>query len=150
MPHIHLLLGVIISNILQVNSNLDLLFLLGCILPDADIIPGFLQKKNHRTYFSHYPIIWLFFTVLALVLRSDIYWFFLGGFIHVISDILDWKVYIFAPFSNYSMSIFNFNPEEILKESSPKTSIKNYYQKPQVLIIELFIFLLGLVSIISN
>jgi hypothetical protein len=147
MPHIHLIIGLIIANILHINFSLNLLLILGCVLPDTDIILGFLQKKNHRTYFSHYPITWLFFAIIALIFRSDIYWFFLGGFIHVISDIFDWNVLIFAPFSAYRFSLLNFDPEEILSESSPKTSIRNYYQKPQVQIFELLILLLGAISI---
>ena len=148
MPHIHLIIGLIIVNVLHIDYSVNLLFLLGCILPDADIIVGIQRKRNHRTFFTHYPIFWISLTIFAVFLDSIFSWFFLGGVVHVLSDVLDWKVFLFAPFSGYSASVFNLNPNEILSNLSPKTSILSYYQQPQIIFSEVIIFLLGVVSFI--
>ena len=150
MPHIHLLIGIIFVNTLQIDSFSNMLLILGCVLPDADIFLGILQKKNHRTYFPHYPMVWIFLTSFSFLLKSNFYWFFLGGFIHLMSDMIDWNVYIFAPFSNYSVSFLNLDPLEILEEPNPVNFIQNYYRKKQIIVIELIIFLFGVFTLIWN
>ncbi len=150
MPHIHLLIGYICANTANLNSFFSLLLICGSFLPDFDILPAIFQKKNHRTYFTHYPLIWFFLSFLALLLKLDIFWFFLGGVLHTLSDVIDWKVYIFAPFSDFSFSLFDFNPKDILKESSPKTSLLGYYKQPQIVFTELLIILIGILIFINT
>ncbi|MHA1976994.1 MAG: zinc dependent phospholipase C family protein [Candidatus Hodarchaeales archaeon] len=148
MPHIHLIISLILVNILHLDSYSNLLFIFGCIFPDVDFILGMLQKKNHRTYFPHYPLVWIFFSGLALLVKSNFYWFFLGGIIHLISDLIDWEVFIFAPFSCYSVSLLKLDPVEILNGERPVDFIKKYYQKQHIMIIEVLIFLFGIATFI--
>ncbi len=139
-PHIHLLLGLIIVNSLELNNLPFLLFVLGSIFPDIDIILGILQKKNHRTFVSHFPMIWLFFSLISAFFKLDVYWFFMAGFLHLLVDVLDWEVYLFMPFSNFKLSLFSLDPEAILQGKTFSEQVVLYYRQKKIIFTELMIF----------
>ena len=149
-PHIHLLLGLIIANSLELSNLPLLLFVLGSIIPDIDIILGILQKKNHRTFVSHFPMIWLFLSLISVFLKLDVYWFFMGGFLHLLVDVLDWEVYLLMPFSNYKLSLFSLDPEAILQGKTFREQVVLYYHQKKIIFAELIIFGMFIFSIILS
>ena len=149
-PHIHLLLGLIIANILELNNLPLLLFVLGSIIPDIDIILGILQKKNHRTFVSHFPMIWLFFSLISAFFKLDVYWFFMAGFLHLLVDVLDWEVYVLMPFSNFKLSLFSLDPEAILQGKTFSEQVILYYRQKKIIFTELILFGLFIFFIILS
>ena len=149
-PHIHLLLGLIIAYSLELNNLPLLLFVFGSIFPDIDIILGILWKKNHRTFVSHFPMIWLFFFLISAFLKLDVYWFFMAGFLHLLVDVLDWEVYLLMPFSNFKLSLFSLDPEEILQGKTFREQVVMYYRQKKIIFAELIIFGMFIFSIILS
>ncbi len=146
-PHIHLLIGIIIANSLELKDLPLLLFILGNIFPDIDIILGILLKKNHRTFVSHFPMIWLVLALISAFLTIEIYWFFVAGFIHLLVDVLDWEVYLLMPFSNFKLSLFSLDPVAILQGKTFTEQVVLYYQQKKIIFTELIIFGLFMFSI---
>ncbi|MHA2112308.1 MAG: metal-dependent hydrolase [Candidatus Hodarchaeales archaeon] len=149
-PHIHLLLGIIITNSLELNNLPLLLFVLGSIFPDIDIILGILWKKNHRKFVSHFPMIWLFFSLISAFLKIDVYWFFMAGFLHLLVDVLDWEVYLLMPISNFKLSLFSLDPEAILQGKTFSEQVVLYYHQKRIIFTELIIFGMFIFSIYQN
>ena len=149
-PHIHLLLGLIIANSLELNNLPLLLFVLGSIFPDIDIIFSIFWKKNHRTFVSHFPMIWLFFSLISAFLKLDVYWFFMAGFLHLLVDVLDWEVYLFMPFSNFKLSLFSLDPEAILQGKTFSEQVVLYYHQKKIIFTELIIFGMFIFSIVLS
>ncbi len=147
LPHIHLLIGMIIANYLELN-DLAIFFVIGSILPDLDWILGIVWKKNHREFATHYPMLWLVFSLIAVFFRLDIAWLFVAGFIHLLVDVVDWEVYLLRPFSNFKWSLFSLNPAIILQQDKTfKEQIVLYYQQKNIIYIELIVFGIFLFSI---
>ncbi|MHA1543047.1 MAG: metal-dependent hydrolase [Candidatus Hodarchaeales archaeon] len=149
-PHIHLLLGLIIANSLELNNLPLLLFVLGSIFPDIDIIFSIFWKKNHRTFVSHFPMIWLFFCLISAFLKLDVYWFFMAGFLHLLVDVLDWEVYLLMPFSNFKLSLFSLDPEAILQGKTFSEQVVLYYHQKKIIFTELIIFGMFIFSIVLS
>lgn len=149
-PHIHLLLGLIIANSLELNNLPLLLFVLGSIFPDIDIIFSIFWKKNHRTFVSHFPMIWLFFSLISAFLKLDVYWFFMAGFLHLLVDVLDWEVYLLMPFSNFKLSLFSLDPEAILQGKTFSEQVVLYYHQKKIIFTELIIFGMFIFSIVLS
>ena len=149
-PHIHLMVGFILADCLKLKDLPLILFILGSVIPDFDIIFGILRKKNHRTFFSHFPLIWLFLTLISVILQLDAYWFFVAGFIHLLVDVLDWEVFLLGPFLSFSWSLFSLNPETILIDKTFREQIGLYYQQKQIIWTELIIFGMTIVSLILS
>lgn len=145
-PHIHLLLGIILAKSLELKDLPLLLFILGSLFPDIDIILGILWKKNHRTFITHFPMIWLILTLISAFLKLEIYWFFVAGFIHLLVDVLDWEVYLLMPFSNFKLSLFSLDPITILEGKTFSEQVVLYYQQKKIIFIELMIFSLFIFS----
>lgn len=153
MPHIHFFIGIIISLSLEfelISAQAVPLFIIGSIVPDIDIIPGIILKTNHRTFWSHYLTFYLALTLLSSIFIPVIFWFFLGGTIHILTDIIDWEIYPLAPLSNFKVSIFNLNYNQISTSKNFLSYIKQYYSESKVVFTEIcVIFLCGLVLIVK-
>lgn len=149
MPHIHLLAGLIGMNLLKqwnINNLSQIMFLIGSIFPDIDLVYSLITKRNHREFITHFPLFWLFLGIFTTFFLFDTVWFFIGTLIHVFIDIIDWNVYLFGPFTKYSFTILNLDYEKITKDKRLMKSIQNYYSNRKILIIESTILLLFFLS----
>jgi hypothetical protein len=146
LPHIHILIGLIVKNSLQLEGFLSLLVILGSIFPDVDILFGLYLKKNHRLFFTHYPSFWILTSFLSVIFDSQIYWFCLAGLLHTLVDVIDWDIYLFQPISNRKFSILSLNPTEVLHTSSLIEFITNYYRHHQIVFVEVVLAILCLFS----
>ncbi|MHA1444071.1 MAG: metal-dependent hydrolase [Candidatus Hodarchaeales archaeon] len=147
LPHIHLILGIILVNYLELNDLSSFFVILGSLLPDLDLILGTLWKKNHRTFISHYPLVWLFFALFFAFLRLDIYWLFVAGFIHLLVDVIDWEVYLLRPISNFKWSLFSSDPFVIIQGKTFREQIVLYYRQKKIICTELIVFGMFLLSL---
>ena len=150
MPHIHLIIGIIFANILGLEQISCVFFLFGSILPDFDSMIGVLTHRNHRSLFTHYPLLWLFLSLLSGILRLEIFWLFLGGLLHLLTDILDWEVYVLRPFSDLKISILSLDPETLIEDKSIKEQLILYYKQRKIICTELIIFGIGIISILMR
>lgn len=150
MPHIHIIIGLMLNNTLHLEFYPSLFVLIGSVLPDADFIVAFLVKKNHRSFFTHYPIVWVLATVVSSLFSSILFWFFLAGLIHTVVDVVDWDVFIYRPISDRKYSLLSLDPTEVLQTNSIIKSIVNYYGNHQIILIELVIIILCILSFLIN
>ncbi len=139
MPHIHLLLGIASANIFYswgVNSSSLLWFILGSVIPDIDYFLNLLMKKNsHRQLLTHYPLLYLVAAVFLGYWGSiDFVWFCCGALIHLFIDIIDWEMYLLAPFSYRSFSFLNL---DYTKEKSFFSNLQYYYRNRKIMILEI-------------
>ena len=147
LPHIHLILGIMIVNFLELNDLSSFFIILGSILPDLDLILGILWKRNHRTFISHYPLIWLSLSLIFVFLSLEIYWLFVAGFIHLLVDVIDWEVYLLRPVTNFKWSLFSLDPFVILQGKTFREKILLYYQNRKIICTELIVFGMFFLSI---
>ena len=149
MPHIHLLMGILVGLFLK-NFGFDnsyiLAFIIGSIIPDIDIVLAYYQNKNHRHIFLHFPLFWLSLSFFFLLIKSPFFWVSLGGFFHLVIDLIDWEIFFFAPFWMKGFSILNLDYSEIFENKTRYQSLKHYYSKRGIILIELFI----VISLILN
>ena len=100
----------------------------GSIAPDIDLIYYYFSGNphlDHHTYFTHFPVFWIALLLISLVwLESNSYRsqapslafiFILGGFIHIILDIIAGYLWWFAPFVDEAYSLENYAPQGLLK-----------------------------------
>ena len=141
MPHVHLLLGLSCTNILaifHVEPLFLLLFILGNIIPDIDLIfSRFSKYKNHRKLLTHFPSIYLIGSILSFLISIPTFWVFLGCFLHTLTDILDFEIYPLAPICTNSYSIIGINYENIASQGSFFHFLKAYYKNQKVIAFEL-------------
>lgn len=147
LPHIHLILGILLVNSLELNDISIFFVILGSVLPDLDLLLGILWKKNHRTFISHYPLVWLFLSLFFAFLRLDIYWLFVAGFIHLLVDVIDWEVYLLRPISNFKWSLFSLDPLVIIHGKTFREQIALYYREKKIICTELIVFGMFLLSV---
>jgi hypothetical protein len=140
LPHIHFLLGLILVDCLGLNAFSSFLVILGSILPDLDWILGTVTKKNHRTFLSHYPMIWLLLAIFSFFMSLEVYWLFIAGFIHLLADVIDWEVYLLKPISDFKWSLFSLDPLVFIQDKTFKEQIILYYQQKKIICTELIIF----------
>jgi len=140
----------IIVNSLDLNELSSFFVILGSVLPDLDLILGSFWKRNHRTFISHYPLVWLSISLIFAFLRLEVYWLFMAGFIHLLVDVIDWEVYLLRPFSNLKWSLFSLDPLAILEGKTFREQIVLYYQNKRIICTELIIFGMLLLSISLN
>jgi hypothetical protein len=143
MPHVHLYFGIlnaIIFTIFGVNPNYVILFVIGSVLPDIDFVYMLFSKKNHRTFFTHYPITYLIGALVTSFFTFPFFWCFYGCFLHTILDVYDFEIYPFAPFFDYSVSILNLNYEKIAINSSFLGFIRSYYKNTRIILLEVILF----------
>jgi hypothetical protein len=119
---------------------------MGSILPDFDIIIGLKKNQNHRQLWTHYPLFWLIMAFFAFLLYQPITWLFLAGFIHVIIDVIDWNVYLLAPFSFKTYSILGLNKEQYLLGKTFQKFVLKYYTNLGILLAEFSIISLCILS----
>ena len=147
MPHIHLLLGIASVNIFYswgVNSSSLLWFILGSVVPDIDYFLNLLIRKNsHRQLLTHYPLLYLVAAIFLGFWGSITFvWFCFGALVHLSIDIIDWKMYLLAPFSNRSVSFLNL---DYTKGKSFFSNLQFYYKNRNIVILEIIsLFIFGL------
>ncbi len=144
MPHIHLLLGIASANIFcswGVNSSSLLWFILGSVIPDIDYFLNlFIKKNSHRQLFTHYPLLYLVAAVFLGFWGSiPSVWVCFGALVHLLIDIIDWEMYLLAPFSNRSFSFLNL---DYAKGKSLFSNLKDYYKNRNIKILELMSLLI--------
>ncbi len=149
MPHVHLLVGLICANILVFggddHSN-SIWFILGSVLPDIDFIFNLIIEKNsHRQLLTHFPVIYLSGALLLGILGLPLCWFFLGALGHTIVDVIDWEIYLFAPFSKKPFTILGLDYEKMATKGSANL-LKKYYQEKRILVLELFVLFLWIIT----
>ncbi|MFX1285980.1 MAG: metal-dependent hydrolase [Promethearchaeota archaeon] len=152
MPHVHLLLGITSVNILAYwgydPSNL-IWFVVGSIFPDIDYIFNLvIRKRSHRQLPTHFLLLYLLgvfgFGIWGL---SPLFWFFLGALYHILVDVIDWEIYLLAPFSNKSFSILNLDYEKISKQKAFVNFFKYYYHNRKIILLEIFTIILWIWSL---
>ncbi len=105
--------------------------LFGSIAPDFDLIYFLVFSDNidqatqtyttHHTYITHFPIFWLSLLIISFLwmkwsrhrsqAASLAVIFTLGGFIHMILDVIADSTLVFAPFDNKAYSLENTFPD---------------------------------------
>lgn len=152
MPHVHLLVGLIGANILVfggVNHSNSMWFILGSILPDIDFIINRITKKNsHRQLLTHFPLTYLSGALLLGIFGVlPQFWLLIGALCHTVVDVIDWEVYLLAPFSKKQFILIDLNYEEITRKGNIPNFLKNYYQENQIIVIEILVFVLWVLSL---
>ncbi|UCE13637.1 MAG: metal-dependent hydrolase [Candidatus Heimdallarchaeota archaeon] len=143
MPHFHLILGITGGIILEKWGVISVAYfvwlILGSVAPDLDIFFSFLIKdQNHRRLPTHFPLPYLVgIFVFGFLGYPSFCWFFLGALLHVIIDVGDWGIFLFAPFSMNSYSLINLSYEELTKGKTVWKFIQNYYQNSLIVILEI-------------
>ena len=153
MPHIHFISGIIVGLLLNLHitsSEAFILFIIGNILPDIDILMGFYLKTNHRTFITHYISFYLFMAILSYMFLPTFFWLVLGGIVHVLIDIIDWGVYPLAPFSNHKISLFDLDYNEISSSKTFLGYLKNYYNTSSIIKTEVVVVLISIVVILAK
>lgn len=152
MPHVHLLVGLIGANLLvfggETHSN-SMWFILGSTLPDIDYIFNIIIKKNsHRQLPTHFPLIYMSGALLLGIFGLlPQFWLFLGAFCHTFLDIIDWEIYLLAPFSFNTFSIFGLDFKEMAKKGNITNFLKNYYQERKIIVIEIIFLALWIFTL---
>jgi len=151
MPHVHLLIGLIGANIFMftgAHHTYSMWFVLGSVLPDIDYSFNIILKKNsHRELPTHFPLMYFFGAfILGILGLFPLSVLFFGGLVHTLLDIIDWKIYVLAPLSKRSLTILGLDYKEIAKRGNINSFLKNYYQKKQIIVIEILIFILWITS----
>jgi hypothetical protein len=95
-------------------------------------------------------MIWLFLSLISVFLKLDVYWFFMGGFLHLLVDVLDWEVYLLMPFSNFKLSLFSLDPEAMLQDKTFIEQVVLYYRQKKIIFTELIIFGMFIFSIVLS
>jgi hypothetical protein len=113
---------------------------LGSLFPDIDILYGYITKQNHRSFLTHYPITWLSIGCFFGLMGLTIFWFFVGAFIHILIDLIDWEIYILAPFFMVSFSLLKLDYKEMIESGSIVDFFLGYYQNKSVIYLEVMIF----------
>ncbi len=152
MPHVHFFFGIssaIIFTILGVNNNYGILLVIGSILPDIDFMYTLFSKKNHRTFVSHYPSIYLIGSLVTLFTTIPLFWCFFGCLLHTLLDVYDFEIYPVAPFFDKSISLLSLNYEELTKHGSFLSFIRLYYKNTRIIALEIMIFTFMLICLIS-
>ena len=155
MPHVHILIGLIGANIFMftgVDHTYSMWFILGSVLPDIDFSINIILKKNsHRELPTHFPLIYFFGAfILGIFGLFPLLFLFFAGLIHTILDTIDWEIYLLAPLSKRSFTILRLDYKEISKKGDIFSFLKRYYQKRQIIVIELLIFILWIISCFLN
>ena len=155
MPHVHLLIGLIGANIFMftgMDHTYSMLFILGSVLPDIDFFFNIiLKRKSHRELPSHFPLIYFMGAALLGVIGFfPLFWFFLGGLLHTLLDTIDWEIYILAPLSDRSITIFGLNYKEIARKGNISSYLKKYYMEKQIIVIEILVFIIWSTSCFLN
>jgi len=143
MPHIHLIqgiTGVILLKHCNFGNPSMIWIVLGSLFPDIDILYGYITKQNHRSFLTHYPITWLSIGCFFGLMGLTIFWFFVGAFIHILIDLIDWEIYILAPFFMVSFSLLKLDYKEMIESGSIVDFFLGYYQNKSVIYLEVMIF----------
>ncbi|MFX0181513.1 MAG: metal-dependent hydrolase [Candidatus Hodarchaeota archaeon] len=139
MPHIHLLQGIIGAILLKhfnLGNSSMIWFIIGSISPDFDILYGYITKQNHRNFITHYPITWLSIGCFFGIMGFSVFWFFVGAFIHILIDLIDWEIYILAPLSIVSFSLLKLDYKKMIEGGSIVDFLLGYYRNKSVVFIE--------------
>ena len=142
LPHYHILIGLLLGSFLDLPNNILLLVIFGSVLPDLDFLLASYLKVNHRTLPTHYPSLWISFTLVSLLLSKYIFWICFAGCVHLLIDIIDWELYLFRPFSNKTWSLISLNTKNILRQKSIREFLIAYYSTPWILFFEISTLLL--------
>ena len=122
----HLPAGYLISTFTYMRLGSDVVsrqvFLLagmaGAIAPDADLLYFYLvdqRQHHHRTYFTHFPVVWLALLALSVrwfctarfrLLPALAVVFTLNGFVHLMLDTIVGDIWWLAPFVDQPYSLF--------------------------------------------
>jgi hypothetical protein len=152
LPHVHLLLGLSCANIFanfEIEPFYLYLFVIGSVLPDIDyIFSRISENSNHREFITHFPSLYLIGSIFTFLLNVSIFWISLGCLFHTLIDILDFKIYLFAPIHSKSYSIIGVNYENTRKNKSFWHFLKFYYKNEKIIAIELLSILLLVLSVI--
>ncbi|MFX0149915.1 MAG: hypothetical protein ACFFAJ_03980 [Candidatus Hodarchaeota archaeon] len=143
LPQIHLFLGLngaILLNYGGFNPSCIIWFIIGSISPDIDILYGYVSRQNHRNFPSHYPMLWLSMGCLFGLMGLSIFWFFLGAFIHVLVDFIDFEIYFFAPFVMIPISFLNLDYKKMMKNGSISKFLLNYYRNKILIYLEVLTY----------
>ncbi len=152
MPYSHLFFGVILGYALfsgDVTTNLFVLFLIGNVIPDFDyVILNFLPEKyklrNHRDFFTHWPVVWLFCIFIAMFLKNDFFlWFSMGGLSHLVLDTVDWGVAWLVPIKNGKISLLSLQ-NQVQSTWRLKHFLVAYYKNKVILMLEALFFTFSL------
>ncbi|UCG01164.1 MAG: metal-dependent hydrolase [Candidatus Heimdallarchaeota archaeon] len=155
MPHVHLLVGLIGTNIFVFGGNnlsYSIYFIIGSVLPDFDYILNLIVKKNsHRQLPTHFPLIYFLGAfLLGIFGLLPYFWLFIGALIHTFLDVIDWEIYPFAPFSNRPFTLFNLDYNEVTKEGNIIGFLKLYYKDWKIIFSEILIFFSWILSSYIN
>lgn len=148
MPHIHLIFSLSLINLFLSShfTELDaLLFIIGSVIVDID----YLVYSNHRKAVTHKPIIYFILFIIFILLSSPLAVFFLAILIHLVTDIIDWEIELFYPFSTHKISMCNLDYNEF-SNSGGLDFLKDYYSHKSIIISELMFFFLFIFSIFYN
>jgi inner membrane protein len=89
----------------------------GSIAPDLDLFYFYLiddRQHNHRSYWTHYPSVWICLILISLIFCYSKRWraraclmviFTFNGFIHTVLDSIAGDIYWFAPFVHGAYSL---------------------------------------------
>jgi len=104
------------------NTPLLIIAIIGSLIPDVDAFFGLNMKDHHNTIF-HTPLFWLIIFNILFILGQSIlleymdliYIFFLGVFIHLLSDWITARtagIRVFYPFKKNNYSLFKLESDK--------------------------------------
>lgn len=147
-PHYHILIALLLGNVFNLPNNILFLFIFGSVLPDLDFLLGLYLDVNHRALPTHYPLLWVVFTFLALLVSEYIFWICFAGCVHLLIDLIDWEIYLLRPFSNKTWSLISLDSEFHSNQKSVREFVIAYYSTPWLLLIEMCTFFLFIVIVL--
>jgi hypothetical protein len=151
LPQIHLFLGLnggFLLNQGGFNTSCIIWFIIGSISPDIDFVYGYISKQNHRNFPTHYPILWLTMSCLFGLMGLTIFWFFVGAFLHVLVDMIDFEIYFFAPFILIPFSFLKLDYKKMMKNGSISKFLLNYYRNKTLVYLEVLTYVFFFLSIL--
>jgi hypothetical protein len=127
-------------------------------LPDFDLILSILTKTEHRNYITHTPFPYIVLTILILTLilivkspktktflKSLVFLFCMGIFIHMVTDTIAAPMMLLYPFSKQETIILSLDPL-----FHTENLILQYFSTPLILSIELFFILSALYILLAK
>jgi len=146
-PHVHLAIALSVGFLLELQSEEFLVFVISSTIIDLDIVFTSLTPynyKNHRLFPSHWISLWVGITFIGL-LSHLIFWIGIGGFLHLMLDLPDWGLPVFAPVS-LKLSPHLLSTPTTDSSHSWKWFLQKYYENKLIVLIEILsmILLLGL------